>query len=716
MALPTVNVTAEVDPKPIAHAIAESLAVVIQPLVDVLNNVGGGGESPEDISDEMEDASKLADDVANQQLEAQLRMADRLEGIFNFTKETSVATQSTSYDGVKQRKVPEKLDAIREAIIAGYSEMPVVAVGVPGKSAETSLGEQADAIREQVEGEPDSDDAADGIRHYTKETADNTKEILDIMRGSAQEQSEEEGGLDDDGGDKVDDDGKPAKEAKEKKKDGPLSGAFKAIGDFAKLVTKVFTMIALLAAAVFAADDGFFTKLKELFGRLIEVLAPVVQTIMEDVLPPILDLFITVADMFMQIVEMLMPPILKIIQDVMPPIMALFTTLAEVFMQIVEMLMPHITRLIDELLPPIVELFMTLLDVFMQLVELLMPALEPIIGFITDVAINVISLIANILTSVLKFFSDPIGYLQDGISYIADGGDMILSGIGSFINGLIEFIAGLVEKIPFVGESAAEGLRSLKVSFGDAAEERMARRAQERANRAADRVVDEVDFSQSKEDFKASLDQKVADGDMSEEVAGILMQRYDEQNETGDGSGSGSQTDATSVDTTLASVDVKEMADGLVQVPAPAQIGSVKAGDPMFITKTPQDGKFIAYDKEGTPLGAISADSSAGQLIAKLAEQEGVPGQVAQDSAIDGTSIPPDVAELPTGSVALNTAGQAAEEEQLAAQASGDNVSISPVVSNTDASTRVVNNQTTTGVIYTPGGSSLGGRDGILPA
>ena len=716
MALPTVNVTAEVDPKPIADAIAESLAIVIQPLVDVLNNLGGGGESPEDMSDQMEDASKLADDVANQQLEAQLRMADRLEGIFNFTKGTELHAHGIAYDGVKQRKVPEKLDAIREAIIAGYSEVPVVAVGVPGKSAETSMGEQADAIREQVEGEPDSDDAADGIRHYTKETADNTKEILEIMRGSAQEQAEDEGGLQD--GEKVDDDGKPSKEKKEKK-DGALGKIGSAMQDFKKAfmkIAKTFTMIALLAAAVFAGNDGFFVKLKELFNRLVDVLAPVVKTIMEDVLPPLMDLFITLADVAMQLVEMLMPPILKIIQEIMPPLMALFTTIADVFMQIVEMLMPHILRLVDELLPPIVELFMTLLDVFMQMVELLMPALEPIIGFITDVAINVISLIANILTSVLKFFTDPIGYLQDGISYIADGGDMILSGIGSFINGLIEFIAGLVEKIPFVGESAAEGLRGLKVSFGDAAEERMAKRAQERANRAADRVVDEVDFSQSKEDFKASLDQKVADGDMSEEVAGILMQRYDQQNETGDGSGSGSQTDATSVDTTLASVDVKEMADGLVQVPAPAQIGSVKAGDPMFITKTPQDGKFIAYDKEGTPLGAISADSTAGQLIAKLAEQEGVPGQVAQDSAIDGTSIPQDVAELPTGSVALNTAGQAAEEEQLAAQASGDNVSINPVVSNTDASTRVVNNQTTTGVIYTPGGSSLGGRDGILPA
>ena len=115
---------------------------------------------------------------------------------------------------------------------------------------------------------------------------------------------------------------------------------------------------------------------------------------------------------------------------------------------------------------------------------------------------------------------------------------------------------------------------------------------------------------------------------------------------------------------------------------------------------------------DGNPIGKLAADTPAAQILMKSASEEGVEGTVAQDTSIDGTSMPVDAGELPTGSVAIDTATQQQEEAQSSAMASGDNVTINPVIASTDASTTSVVNKNTTGVIYTGGKSSLGGRGG----
>ena len=123
-------------------------------------------------------------------------------------------------------------------------------------------------------------------------------------------------------------------------------------------------------------------------------------------------------------------------------------------------------------------------------------------------------------------------------------------------------------------------------------------------------------------------------------------------------------------------------------------------------------GNVYAYDADGSPLGSLPADSPEAQVLMKLASAEGVEGTVAQDTSIDGTAIPADAAELPTGSVAIDTATQQQEEAQSSATSGGENVNISPVIAPTTSSSTAVVNKNTTGIIYTGGKSSLGGRGG----
>ena len=702
MALPTPNVevTAKIDPQPIADAISEALERVFTPLMGRLESLSGTMSVEVENIDEIAPDAVDADPISQAQLEMQQVMAERLEGILNWTRESHSKLHSMHYDSMINRKNQATLEEIRDAI---RDEMDAIAMKLEQPE------EDADKM-DTAQSKPEGEDAdADAERNYLEEIADNTKVMADGVRESG------EGMPDDDGGeDPKNPENKNAK-GEAKSGEGMVSKVMGPIKDFLKLFGKIALAIGLFAAAVFAANDSVFVKMKELFERLVAVLAPILEMIMTKVLPPIIDVLMLVADAFMKVVEALMPPLLNLVDQVLPPIMDLVMLIVDVFMQVVEMLMPPLTQIIEAAIPPLISLIELISQIFLMLVENLMPILEPMLGFIADTLVVVFGLIGSVIEGMINFFKAPMSYIDDGLSYLADGGDMILSGIGSFINGLIEFVAGLVENIPFVGEGAAESLRGMKVSFGERAEARMAKRATERAERAADRVVDEVDFDLPIEEFKASLEAQVEEGNMSPEVASILMQRKEEgmTNESKGGSGD-SGSDATPAGGSGApEVDIPEFdAEQLVQVNVPEGV-PLLGGKSIYVSKAPDvSGNVYAYDADGSPLGSLPADSPEAQVLMKLASAEGVEGTVAQDTSIDGTAIPADAAELPTGSVAIDTATQQQEEAQSSAMASGDNVTINPVIASTDASTTSVVNKNTTGVIYTGGKSSLGGRGG----
>ena len=700
MALPTPNseVKATIDPQPIADAIGATLEKVFTPLMGRLESLTGTMsvevENIEDFVQEQVDA----DPIAQAQLEMQQQMFEKLDGIHNFTNDSQKYLYSINYDAMMNRKNQATLEDIRDTI---RDEADAIAAKLEQPEMEEPDAEQVAPPEENAGEEKDAE------RDYLEEIADNTK----IMADGVKEAGE---GMPENDGEKPTNPGDPNDKKTDKKQEGALSKALGPIKDFAKMVGKIFLVLGALAAAVFAANDSVFVKLKDLFDRLVKVIAPILEMIMERVLPPLLDALMLVADAFMQIVEALMPPLLNLIDQVLPPIMDLVMMIIDVFMQIVEMVMPHLITIIEAAIPPLIGLVELMTKIFMMLVENLMPILEKVLPIVAETLVVVFEVIGALIEGMMTFFTSPMSYIEDGLSYLADGGDFILMGLGNFINGIIEFIAGLAENIPFVGDEAAAGLRSMKVSFGEAAEERMERRATERAERAADRVVDEVDFDLPIEEFKASLDAQVEEGNMSPEVASILMQRKEEgtTNETKGGSGD-SGSDATQAGTGGApEIDIPEFdAEQLVQVNVPQGV-PLLGGKSIYVSKSADsDGNVYAYDADGSPLGSLPADSPEAQVLMKLASAEGVEGTVAQDTSIDATAMTVDAAELPTGGVAIDTATQQQEEAQSSATSS-DNVNISPVIAPTTSSSTAVVNKNTTGVIYTGGKSSLGGRGG----
>lgn len=720
MALPTVEVNAHIDPKPIADAIAESITRAMTPLIGSVQSLN------DDVVEQVEElveqttAEKqpLIDPIAEAQLQMQTLMYEKLDGIHNFTNDSQKYLYSIHFDAMKQRKNQSTLEEIRDAVRDENDALISALQTMNANDAEPLPEMEMEDQNEEVERVPEApQENNEDVVRLLEEIADNTGAQAEAIRESSE-------GLDDMPDDQPATPDKPAKQTK-KKGDGMFSGIFDSIKSFLKLFGKIALAIGLFAAAVFSANDSVFVKMKELFQRLVEAIAPILQLIMDTVLPPVLDILMMLADAFMQIVEALLPPIISLIEQVLPPIMDLMMQLIDVFMQIVEALMPTITKIIEAIVPLLTLAIQALAAILENvLVPIIETVIVPTIQMLADGLLMVIGFVETLLSGIVEFFTHPMSYLEDGLSYIADGGDMILSGLGDFINGIIEFIAGLVENIPFVGGDAAETLRGMKVSFGEEAKERMQTRSAERAERAYDRIAESVDFSLPREEFVDAVQARVAEGDFSDEIGSLLIEQYDagdipegQKNATGATDTSDADPSPTTGDSRdLAAKDMPEMdGDKMVVIPTPAPLRD-NLGNTLMVTKeTQDDGLMHVYRADGSPVGGIDPASDMGKVLASAAQSEGLDPAVAADTSIDATQMPTSAEEIPTGSVAVNTATQEQEEAQSLAMASGGDTNVSSVVAPINNNSVVNNQKMTTGVIYTGGQSSLGSRDKLLP-
>lgn len=341
----------------------------------------------------------------------------------------------------------------------------------------SNTGQTSQGIQRLSSNFDDMMDVLEKIDDNTLRTAQTTERIAGSMEQmlDTQEDKPLEGPSDD----PTDPNDKTGAGAGAKKGEGLFGGVMKTIKKFFNKITLFFVAAGLVVATIMSGGAGdLFEKLKDAFSRLVEALAPVLEVIIEKVMPPLFDLFGVLVDLFTKLVEVLAPIFKTIIETVLPPVLEMFGLLAQVFTNLIEMLAPVLT----------------------------------VIG---EVLAAVLVAVVEVINSVLRFFTDPIGYLKDGLSYLADGGDMILAGLGDFINGIIEFIADLASNIPLVGDDAAAALRDMKVEFGDNARARMATRADERAQRQAARdgvnvsPEDQAALDQSQQQTSAAAAQRV---------------------------------------------------------------------------------------------------------------------------------------------------------------------------------------------------------------
>jgi len=537
-----------------------------------------------------------------------------------------------------------------------------------------AIPDQIEVVPVEGEGqEPDQSpaerllDVLDRIDDNTARTASSVERLLD-----AQEDRPLEGPVDDpndpnDGASGTD-------TGKEQK--GPFAKIFKSLKGFLNKMVLLFAAAGLVVGGILAGGAGdLFEKLKDGFDRIVKALAPILEMLFETIMPIVFDVMGKLVDMFVLIVEALAPVLKVIIETVVPPLLKTFGLLVEIFTNIIEFV-------------------------------------SPILPFLAEAVGEAFSAVMAVVNGVLEFLTDPIGYIKDGLSYIADGGDRIIAGMADMINGVIEFFADIVSKF---SDSAAEGLRSTRVEFGDSARERMAQREQERQDRERARNGDQP----AEEVAAEEAAQQTAPVDIPpQEVERLQESQQQTTRQATNNRRRGRGQPATREETNAGpSTDLPE-SDGTKVDPVREVVTIIQSKDAKIkdgvVTIVKGTGRakrrvpLKANDFEG--LGYTEQDVTAAMAALGATPSQVSPGtfEVAAPVAMEEGG-----AQQQTGQTMAeaSTETQQATETAQAASSGGANINAPMQATNVQN----INSSTSTGVIYTGERDSLGGRSRILP-
>lgn len=121
----------------------------------------------------------------------------------------------------------------------------------------------------------------------------------------------------------------------------------------------------------------------DVFGELVSQLAPLI----EENLPLLLELIDALIEPLLDILESILPVSVGLLQELLPPLVSLVETLLPVVLSILDTLIPIIETL-AEALAPVLELFLGLLEPLLELIELALTPLLEIFGFLVELLLE----------------------------------------------------------------------------------------------------------------------------------------------------------------------------------------------------------------------------------------------------------------------------------------------------------------------------------------
>ncbi|WP_353809072.1 phage tail protein [Agromyces sp. SYSU T00194] len=216
---------------------------------------------------------------------------------------------------------------------------------------------------------------------------------------------------------------------------GPIGAA---IGEIAPLFLDLFLNASPLMI-LFKALQPVLPIIAEALGQLASVIGGALSTVLQTLMPVIVQLVTILSGVFQQVLAAIIP---------------IITLVAEVFAKILVALSPLITA-IGELVGVILGLLMPILDALMPIITavidlfiaILAPVLE-LVGVIIDALMPVIQALIDILTGLINFvigvFTGNWEQAWEGVQQIFNG---FVDGVAGIINGLFDILGGIVDFI-----------------------------------------------------------------------------------------------------------------------------------------------------------------------------------------------------------------------------------------------------------------------------
>ena len=452
---------------------------------------------------------------------------------------------------------------------------------------ETLDGPQAEVAEESTE-----DTREDAGTPVLERIADDVAAIRATMEESGDDARDTGGG--DDEPDVSEKDAKDGAAPKKAKKLG-------AIGKFLKKIGKLFTVFNLIIVGIVAvlltANSEIFASLKKLFGTIMKIFTQIIGLVIDKVLPVVTQVFGIVIDL---------------VNQLLPPLMDIFALLIDVGMKVVDALIPPIMMLVDMLVPIIVSVVDVLMTVIMAIVDAVMPIVEMILNILMPIVEIVLGLILFLFETITK----PI--IEALLPVVEFVGDLLMgffNAIATLWNGLLEEAASWADWIPGLD---AEEIRSKKMDLMEKDESK-------------DKAKD-IDFSQDDEAINAQIQAKVDSGEINKTTAESLMKNKEKH----------AKDQAKRREEMIQKLDVQEVEvpkageDGekmkLIQMDL-SDLTSGLLGEMLFDPDSLDDkGNYDFYNKDGAPV-SIPFPYGNKVMMAANAAVEGLQAQETGDGA-----------------------------------------------------------------------------------
>ena len=426
-----------------------------------------------------------------------------------------------------------------------------------------------------------------------------------------------------------------------------FGGIMKTIKSLFKGISLFLVGLSVLAMALISGGGPLMQQVKDLFD-----------TFMNDVLPPLFE-------GIMKVVDVVMPAVIEIVQ-----------TLAQAFGKIVETLMPIILNLVEQLLPPIMQLFETIMRLFATLMEALMPAINAIMEDLLPPIIALFSKLMDVFTEMLVFLTPVFEAIGVVIGVIASTLGTIISSITDVVGAVLAFFQGDTAKAKNMLANAGD-----KVLIG-----------------IANLINGIIDFLADLVDMVPGL------GGAAESMRELKMEFGDRAQARVDQRG---ESDGSTADKLEKQIDFEQPRATVKEaIEAKVADGTMSEVVGQQLLERYDQKKEEETKKDATLVSSKKPDMNDPDVIAKAMAELMQP----MDTGDTTTAAQEMLANAPTTpSAGVNTATQNEQESEkdLMSGGRGD--------IKTELNTQQVNNTTainnsTTGIISSNGGSSLGHR------
>jgi phage-related minor tail protein len=190
---------------------------------------------------------------------------------------------------------------------------------------------------------------------------------------------------------------------------------------------QLIPLITDLAEAALPMLEEALPPLMDLFGQLIEQLVPVIEQIM----PILLDLFQELVPPLMELISAVLPILVELFSQLVPPIAEIISALLPVLVELIKALLPIISMLLQELLPvidcfiqllaPIIKLIgdalVPLIDALMPvaqtMTDLLVPALELLLSAFQEIFKGIVGSVTEQIQNITKIFDELIEFVKN---------------------------------------------------------------------------------------------------------------------------------------------------------------------------------------------------------------------------------------------------------------------------------------------------------------